>query len=195
VSKHSRREALRARSRRRRLQTYIAWGAALGGGLLILGLLGWQAFRPAVGEAVPVLSSDHVAEGTDPGSYNSDPPTSGPHYPSEYDAGFYDEERAASLPPFHEGYLVHNLEHGYVIFWYNCQLLDEDGCTDLKNDIQGVMDDFGGVKLIAFPRQSLEVPVVMTTWGRILRIEQFNAREARTFVRANRNRAPEPNAP
>ena len=25
-----------------------------------------------------------------------------------------------NLPQYPEGYLVHNLEHGYVIFWYNC---------------------------------------------------------------------------
>jgi hypothetical protein len=34
-----------------------------------------------------------------------------------------DESQFATLPEHLEGYLAHNLEHGHVIFWYNCNLL------------------------------------------------------------------------
>jgi hypothetical protein len=37
-------------------------------------------------------------------------------------------------------------------------------------------------------------PVVMTSWGMMLRFEQFNPRTAEEFVRRNRNKAPEPQA-
>jgi hypothetical protein len=57
------------------------------------------------------------------------------------------------------------------------------------------MDEFNGLKLIAFPWNSLEVPVAMTSWGRLQRFETFDLSRARAFVKANRNRAPEPDAP
>jgi hypothetical protein len=163
--------------------------------VIVVALLVGNAAQAAVGEEVPVLSDSHVEEGTDPGPYNSDPPTSGRHYASEFVAGFFEESDLASLPAYPEGYLVHNLEHGYVIFWYNCAVLDEAGCAQLKAGIRGVMDEFDGVKLIAFPRATLRVPLAMTSWGRLQEFETFDAEGARRFVRANRYRAPEPDAP
>ena len=57
------------------------------------------------------------------------------------------------------------------------------------------MEEFDGVKLIAFPRAALQVPLVMTSWGRLQEFETFDAGQARRFVQANRYRAPKPNAP
>ena len=82
-----------------------------------------------------------------------------------------------------------------MIFWYNCDRLDEAGCSDLKSQIRSVMDDLGGVKLIAYPWNSIDVPVALTSWGRIQRFEIFDMDLAKAFYRANLNRAPEPNAP
>ncbi len=50
-------------------------------------------------------SGKHVPEGTDPGPYNSNPPTSGPHYGQEYEAGFFDEQSPESRVKYTEGYL------------------------------------------------------------------------------------------
>jgi hypothetical protein len=163
----------------------------------VIGYLAWVAFRPAAGESVPIMANagDHVEVGSDPGPFNSDPPTSGPHYAQEYDAGFYDPDDPEAQAEYPEGYLIHNLEHGYVIFWYNCDLLDEAGCEELKTAIQSVMDDFNGLKLIGFPRASIEAPVVMTSWGQKQVFQSFDAGQARRFIQANRYRAPEPNAP
>jgi hypothetical protein len=96
---------------------------------------------------------------------------------------------------FPEGYIVHNLEHGYVVFWYNCDLLSESECSTLKSEIRTVIDEFDGVKLIAFPWSSLDVPLAMTSWDRIFRFDSFDPQTAAAFVRANRNQSPEPNAP
>jgi hypothetical protein len=53
----------------------------------------------------------------------------------------------------------------------------------------------GNTKLIAFPRTSMEMPVALTSWGQMLPLEDLNQEQAKGFVSANRNRAPEPNAP
>jgi hypothetical protein len=190
----SKRAQMQARRRRNALITRIALG---GVALVAVAMIASSFLRepaPELGEAVPVMpDTSHVPEGTDPGPFNSDPPTSGRHYEATLNAGFYNEGDVAVPHP--EGHLIHNLEHGYVIFWYNCSLVSEDECTDLKAQIQGVMADENNFKVIAFPWPSIEVPVVMTSWGRILRMESFDPQVAQDFVQTRRNKAPEPNAP
>lgn len=167
-------------------------------GVATLGFFGFlvvSAVRPQAGESVPELPNlPHIPFPTPPGPYNTNPPTSGLHYAQTAPQGFYDEATAATLGEFPEGYLVHNLEHDYNIFWYNCSALDEAACAALKEDIQAVMRDFDGFKLIAFPWPSQPEPVVLTHWGQILLMERFNARAARNFIESNRGRSPEPNA-
>jgi len=195
MAKPSKGEARRRRRRQTRQRSYLLWG---GIGVVALVAAGWlisPAFRSAAGEAVPLMEATHIAEGTDPGVYNTDPPTSGPHYPSEYNAGFYQETDISGLAPFHEGFLVHNLEHGYVILWYNCAILASSDCATMKDGMRGVMDQFDGLKLIAFPRASLTVPLVMTSWGQLQRFQTFDSVAVADFIRRNRNRAPEPDAP
>lgn len=173
----------------------------IGVGVVVAAVLGyavWTAASPAaggtgglVGESVPVMADiSHVEEGTDPGPYNSDPPTSGKHYARSLEPGFYE----TSDFEYPAGFLVHNLEHGYVIFWYDCGEFDGN-CDDLKADIREVLEAERYNKVIGYPWESLEEPVVLTSWGQMLRMDEFDADAARSFVTNNRNQAPEPNAP
>lgn len=192
MNKQSKRQQVRERQRRQKLKSTLIWA---GVGVVILAITGftvWRGARPAAGEAVPIMTSaPHIPTDTDPGKYNSDPPSSGLHYAEEAEAGFYDTNNYK----YPAGYLVHNLEHGYIIFWYNCDRLAENECSELKNQIQAVMDDLGGTKMIAYPWPSIDVPVALTSWGRIQKMETFDPEQAKAFYRANLNRAPEPNAP
>ena len=163
--------------------------------LLVLAGIGLTAFlalnNSEAGEKVPIMSdTSHITEGIDPNPYNSNPPTSGVHYPEDLKSGFY-SENSYEYP---EGYLVHNLEHGYVIFWYNCSLLPDGECTTLKGQIQAVMDEKNNFKMIAYPWDKTDVPLVLTSWGRILPMESFDRDAALDFYRRNLNKAPEPNA-
>ncbi len=179
-----------------RTRGLLIWGSI---SVLLIGVLGYALYlnvRPAVGQDVEVMEDiGHAIEGEDPGPYNTDPPTSGRHYESEFEAGFYEENSPEAQKPFPDGYLVHNLEHGYVIFWYNCDLLDEDGCQELKTEIKTAMEGVNNFKVIAFPRDSINVPVVLTSWGRLQQFDRFSPEEAQAFVERNRNQAPEPDAP
>jgi hypothetical protein len=192
MNSKTKRQQRREQNRRQKLISNLTWGGIGVAVIAVLGLIFWQGVKPAAGESIPVMtSSPHIATDTDPGQYNSDPPTSGLHYAEEAQAGFYEE----NIYTYPAGYLVHNLEHGYIIFWYNCDLLDESACSELKSQIRAVMDELGGVKLIAYPWNSIDVPLVITSWGRLQRFEAFDSEQAKAFYRTNLNRSPEPNAP
>jgi hypothetical protein len=191
----SKRQVIRAKRQRKEQLTKLGLSGIALVAIALLGYAFLSGSRPAPTEEEVAVMPDtrHVVEGTDPGPFNSDPPTSGRHYANTLEPGFYDEGEIQA--PFPEGYLGHNLEHGYIIFWYNCALVDEQGCTRLKEQIQTVISDENNFKVIGFPWDSTDMPVVATSWGRIHRFEEFDPRLARDFVQANRNKAPEPNAP
>jgi hypothetical protein len=192
----SKKQTMREKRRRRKTITRIIWGAVAIILIAVIGYFVWNALKPAAGQTVPIMAdTGHVEEGQDPGPYNTDPPTSGRHYANELEAGFYEEADRDSISGFPEGYLVHNLEHGYVIFWYNCDLVTDGECTELKSQIRSVLDRENNFKVIAFPWESIKVPVVLTSWGQIQEFKAFNPELAQSFVKSNRNQAPEPLAP
>ncbi len=148
-----------------------------------------------LGEVIPPTGAgDHITDDVNPNPYNSNPPTSGHHYARWLDAGFYEVVKPAD-GPFPEGHLVHNLEHGYIIFWYNCKIVSDSECATMKSQIKAVMDSAQNFKLIAYPWESINVPVAMTSWGYRLMMKTFDANLAKSFIDQHRNRAPEPNMP
>jgi len=160
--------------------------------LIGIGLIAYlSAGRQLAGEEIAIMSNTtHIPEGMDPNPYNSNPPTSGVHYDEDLKAGFYAENRYT----YPEGYLVHNLEHGYIIFWYNCDLLSNADCDHLKSQISAVMDERENFKLIAYPWEKTDVALVLTSWGRRLDLVPFERAAALDFIDRNLNQAPEPQA-
>lgn len=190
----STRERLQKKRKQQKLKTNLIVIGVVAIIVAIIGLILWRETRQPVGTEIPVERADHVADG-EPVDSPTDPPTSGSHYGSPMPAGFYTKQSPEYVSGDHDGYIIHSLEHGYVVFWYNCDLLDETSCDALQNDIQDVMDDFNNFKVIAFPRPSISAPLIMTSWGQLLEFEDFDANLAKKFIRVNRPLAPEPNAP
>jgi hypothetical protein len=181
-----------ARQRRRRNLTLGGWVAA---GLMFVAVLVYLVVQEAgpadlPGEAIPIQGQQHIQLGVPHDPYNSDPPTSGPHYDTPAEAGFYEQAPADES-------LVHNLEHGHVIIWYNCTGLSDEACTSLKNDIRSVMGRAGTSmvtgtpKVVAVPRPTMETQVALTSWGRLQRLDRFDANKILSFIRAFRDTAPE----
>lgn len=83
----------------------------------VVGFIGWwftrEVTKPLPGEQFADLGRDHVTDISNT-SYNSNPPTSGSHFPVWAKKGVYD--RVIS-----DGYLIHSLEHGYIVLSYNCE--------------------------------------------------------------------------
>lgn len=132
------------------------------------------------GEEMVSEGANHVPEGTEL-KYESNPPHSGPHYAKTAQAGVYDEAPE-------DGFLVHSLEHGAVILWYDEKLLK----TDIDS-LKKIFDKMPG-KTIMTPRKGMDAQVALTSWTRILKLEKIDEKQILDFYEANYNRAPE-NAP
>lgn len=174
-----------------RTETKIIGGIALVSVLIIAGatiLLTGQSQKeqeklgkPLSGTEVPIQGAGHVPDGTQI-QYNSNPPTSGPHYNNPQPAGIYDN-------PVPDGNLVHSMEHGAGILWYRPDL-----SKDTLEALKQVFDSANVSKKIMVPRSSLDVQVALTSWGRLLKIEQFEASDSakiKQFLETNEDRGPE----
>jgi hypothetical protein len=113
-------------------------------------------------------------------TYEVDPPAGGDHDAVPSPAGFYD---ATNVPT--DGHLVHSLEHGYVIVWYqpsSVAAATVDGLRDLARRAKWV--------LVA-PRPSMSTPLAATAWHRRLLCPDGATGPIDAFVTAFRNQGPE----
>ena len=107
-----------------------------------------------------IMGADHIEAGGAHEPYSTNPPTSGPHYNAAglgpVQAGFYED--AAEAPP--EG-VVHNLEHGMIVFYYN-----PDAPAEVIEDLELAVED-ESVASVATPWSQIEgdANFVMTAWG------------------------------
>jgi hypothetical protein len=195
-SSSQQRSRRRDQRRRRNRGKNLLLGLLFAGAAALVVLLVWNTFsEPLLGERIPATGAgNHVPNGNPLPQFSTNPPTSGPHYATALPEGFYEEDsnEALGLPNPH-GFIIHSMEHGYVVFWYNCAIITETECETLKADIRSVMDAFNSFKVIAFPWTSTDVPVIATSWGYLLEMETWDPELAATFIERNRNHSPEPN--
>ncbi len=128
----------------------------------------------------PDEGRQHVAEGT-PITYNTDPPTSGTHYPPSQPGGHYTRE---ILP----GYLVHSMEHGTVIIYYN-PTVSAAQQNELRDIIEPHLGNFATV--IAVPRNDPEYPIILTAWRHWQRLRTYDANKIRDFIDLRLGKGPE----
>lgn len=148
------------------------------GGIFLLSKQDERLSRILMGQEIKEEGRNHVPEGTQI-TYNSNPPSSGSHYGITQHAGVYDK------PPA-DGYLVHSLEHGAVILWYNPKQLSKDQVEQLKN----IFNRTSG-KGIMTPRESMDVSVAVSSWGRVLKLKTIDEKQIKAFFDTNINRGPE----
>jgi Protein of unknown function (DUF3105) len=94
--------------------------------IAVVGWLFYEATKPLPGSSLPDLGREHTND-ISSASYNSNPPTSGTHFPLWAKRGMYD--RILS-----DGYLIHSLEHGYIVISYDCT----KEISNLKSQISNV---------------------------------------------------------
>jgi hypothetical protein len=125
------------------------------------------------GEVFPDQGNAHIAEGDTSVDYNSDPPTSGPHWETMASWGSYD-----FVVP--DQVLLHNLEDGGVILWYAHGSREENRVR--ISQLEEVTRGFE--RVIIAPREDLEAPFAVTAWGRRQLFSDINQTEMRAFIEA-----------
>lgn len=131
-------------------------------------------------ERFELLEAAHIEEGASHEPYNSNPPTSGPHYGTPADAGFYPTALATET-------VVHNLEHGQLVFWYRDGLGQED-----LDEIEKITRQ-EPLATVGLPSPSLESPynLVMTAWGAMQSCEKVSQAVIDDFRKEFQGRGPE----
>lgn len=191
------RDASAAHARRQHAQRIIVVGIVAAAVLVAAFFIFREVTRVLPGDAVALMPTSHIAENVPKPDYNSNPPTSGPHYANTAGQGLYPPD-APQMPK--DENLVHNLEHGYVIMWYDCSKLDKVGCDTLQSQLQGnivgaTLSQFTPTKkLIAVPRKDFGATLALTSWGRMQKLDKFDAVAINAFIAEWREKSPEPNA-
>lgn len=168
------------RHRRDQLISVLWWTVF---GLVIAGLIGyivWDIFRPLAGTRLDVLQRTHVPESDHP-EYNSNPPTSGAHYDKTEEWGIYDK-------PLVKERLVHNLEHGGILIYYKCEK-----CEDLVSKLSELTKRLAKKdrKIILVPSTEIDATIVLTAWGWLDKMNEYDEKRIRAFFNDHINRGPE----
>lgn len=187
----SREEARNEAARRRRNTNLMLIGA----GVAIVALIAFVIYlnirsQMPVGneESLPTLGNAHIPQGsTSPIEYNSTPPTSGPHYPGLAPWAVYEE-------PIRYEQLIHNMEDGGVVIYYQC----EDGCPELVEELRAVVTPFidAGEHVVLVRNDPTWGPegggtsyhrdmgarIALTAWQRLDKFDEVDAERIRAFI-------------
>jgi Protein of unknown function (DUF3105) len=147
-------------------------------------------------QSFPGLEPEHLADPDANVTYNSFPPSSGPHYQQPAPWGIYED-------PVKQTILVHNLEHGGIVVQYGN--VGEQTVKDIQAFYQ---DDPNGLVVAPYPR--LGKKIALTAWnepryannssepgevdagnGYVLTCTQWDRDAAERFRDARRNKAGE----
>jgi len=134
--------------------------------------------KPLMGQEIAIQGRNHVPDGTRV-DYSTNPPTSGNHYANPQAAGIYDN-------PIPDGNLVHSMEHGAVILWYKSDIPATESAQ-----LKSIFSSVSVSKKIMMPRDNLDVPVALTSWGRLLKLQTIDENQIKAFMETNENRGPE----
>jgi hypothetical protein len=132
-------------------------------------------------ETFPSEGRTHVPVGTVV-VYLTDPPTSGNHYPDPKQGGYYEIPIAA-------GFLVHSMEHGGIIIYYNPATVTDEQKTSLKALAQAHPGVFSQV--VCVPRDDPMYPIILTAWTHRLRLPTYDQSRIDGFVTLFLDQGPE----
>lgn len=118
-------------------------------------------------------------------SYNSDPPTSGPHWPNWSNWGVFQQAIPSEMQ-------VHNLEHGGIVIQYDCP----QGCPQAVNTLSSYAfrypaTNFTGVLLAPRPNLPESARIALTAWTHRLLLKTLDTDKTNQFVAAYIGKGPE----
>jgi hypothetical protein len=103
-------------------------------------------------QTIQAQGRNHIAEPDEDFDYNTDPPTSGPHFASPPPVSVYEE-------PVEQFRLIHDLEHGAIVIQYGDDVTDQT-VTQL---LDWWRDDPNGVVIAPYPK--LGNQIALAAWN------------------------------
>ena len=177
------------------MKQVFLWG---GGGLLVAGALialftfvdpsgvsqtaTPEVSGPDYSREMPYEGAQHHAEGTAL-EYESNPPTSGPHWPDPLLDGLYDTEKPDEA-------IVHSLEHGRIWVSYRPEI-GQEAVDSLKGILRAQ------ARVILTPREANDTDIAIAAWTRLdaFNVEEISADELEgrilDFIARWRDKGPE----
>lgn len=185
------RNALRERAAAQRRRQNLMIGGIAAVVVIAIGLVIVQQIlraQPVAGEeSYASLGNIHIPFGSQsPVTYNSLPPTSGPHYENIVGWGIYTE-------PQRYEHLVHNLEDGGVVVYYQCP----EGCDEVVAALRDIVQPYitAGRHVVMAPNdptwainggqplhQDMGAQISINAWQKQLKLETVDADKIRAFI-------------
>lgn len=167
--------------------------------ILVIGTFGFititQKSKPkeaTIGVSHKEQARNHIARGQQHEPYNSDPPSSGPHYADQGAPtlwGVYTQE----VP---EEVFLHNEEHGGVVYTYNPKLLPADQLKKLQALFAPPYSNktFSPGKAIVTPRSKDAHAIEIASWTYTLNLDQYDEATLIKYYYQHEGKSPEPAA-
>jgi hypothetical protein len=167
------------------------------GGVLVLGvivlvivLLFGGGTAAAVGTRMPDEGAGHVPQTTVP-SYKSVPATSGPHW--NLGDGIAPVNWGVYTTPLAEPAVVHNLEHGGIVIWYQKTATQDDIAKLTQWTRQALGTTNYKVVLTPWNGPDFGHPIAVTAWDWLLYLDSADTDQIAKFQDAHPvSDAPEP---
>jgi hypothetical protein len=192
-------EALARRIAPRRGPT-LDWRLLAIGGILLVGVVvlallflfgggGNGDGGGALGRHVPLDGRLHIPEGQQGSHYSSIPGVSGDHWSSADSPAPWGIKTTAEP----QERMIHNLEHGGIVIWYQPAKLDAAGVAALTTFVnQQITTSQFKVILTPWAGADFGHPVAVTAWTWLLYLDTPDTGAVRTFLDAHYGQAPEP---
>jgi hypothetical protein len=177
----------------------LDWRVLLIGGILVLGVAilavvllfggGGNADPRGIGVRQPDAGGTHITDGTHGTGYTSVPATSGQHWNTATSPGPWGVYTTAQP----QERMIHNLEHGGIVIWYQPSLLAAEDLTALTQFVQQQITT-ERFKMILVPWSGADFghPIAVTAWNWLLYLDTANLDDIRAFTDAHYGNAPEP---
>jgi len=148
-------------------------------GILLLAGVGYWAYTnwatTPTGEFIRSMGNRHLTSSQVVlTTYNSDPPTSGPHLPSVARWGIHEK-------PIPKELQVHNLEDGGVLVQYNCDRANQE-CRELVDKLAKIVRPYNHAILAPYPGMTQKI--ALTAWTRIDKFNDFDEKRIVRFIDA-----------
>ncbi|MFB6158623.1 MAG: DUF3105 domain-containing protein [Candidatus Nanohalobium sp.] len=131
-----------------------------------------------LGKEVEIMNRKHISAGTEFDNYNSNPPTSGPHYRKPAETGFYSKK-------LHDERVVHNIEHGQI--WISYNNISSETRQQLKQLAQNYPE-----AVVVTKRPENNARIAVASWGRLMELDSYEEQKIVKYIKTYINKSPEP---